>query len=174
MTRGVKKEPFKLSSPQTVFKSAASQKCWISKLKALSSQSLFSPLVCRSHLQSVRWLGGGGGAEAHLCVSPPPIWGAVALWEQDSSWDARLSLLRWCVNRAGADRWAPANRSRWPFNPTVHHSPRHYKKMQWNSKEIIILYATQLGQRLQAPNIQHAPGSAFPGALANQQWEVVK
>lgn len=77
--------------------------------------------------------------------SPPPIWGAVALREQDSSWDARLSLLIWCVNRAGADRWASANRSRWPFNPTVHHSPRLYKKMRWNSKEIIILYAPRFG-----------------------------
>lgn len=43
--RGVKKKPLKLSSPQTVFKSAASQKRWISKLKALSSQSPFLPLI---------------------------------------------------------------------------------------------------------------------------------
>lgn len=147
-------------------------------MKALLSQSLFCLLIrfCLQVSSDEQMMNRRGNTAAGSwaqtttslpSVSPPPTWSAVVLWEQDSSWDARLSLLRWCVNRAGADRWASANWSRWPFHPTVHHSPRLYKKMQWNSKEIIILYvpwfATHCGRWIY--RIHQETQSTFPGSL---------
>lgn len=146
-----------------------------SRKKALLSQTLFYCLlsfVCRSHRTSRRWIGGEHwslGADHHKLPSesPPPVWSAEMLWEQDSSWDACLSLLRWCVNRAGADRWASANWSRWPFNPTVQHSPHLYKKMQWNSKEIIILYVPGFAADCGWCVYRIHKESAFPGSWSS-------